>query len=154
MQRTITVHRPLPADVDAVTALSDDPGTWLPAPARQQEPRRWEVGLTASGVTTTVLCTVGPALPTRDGVRRLLRWEPLGGGAPWGPARNLPELEAFIEVGGEAGRASIALDGTYRPPLGVLGGLIDRFGMSRVALSTAQDFLDEIVRRLAASAAV
>jgi hypothetical protein len=154
MQRTITVGRPLPADVDAVAALSDDPGTWLPAPARKQEPRRWEVGLTASGVTTTVLCTVGPPLPTRVGVRRLLRWEPIGGGAPWGPGRNLPELEAFIEIGGGDGGASIVLDGTYRPPMGILGGLIDRFGMSRVAQSTAQDFLDEIVRRLAPSTAV
>jgi hypothetical protein len=44
----------------------------------------------------------------------------------------------------------ISFDGTYEPPMGPLGKVIDRIALRRFAESTVKDFVDRIAQALEA----
>jgi hypothetical protein len=78
-----------------------------------------------------------------------LRWEATGTSG-----RLFPTLDANLGLT-EAGQVTTVLSviGTYSPPLGRFGAMLDRSVMKKVAASTAQTLLREIateLRRLAA----
>ena len=68
-----------------------------------------------------------------------MTWQPTGAGA------LLPVLEADLEIGAlGAHRTQLALNASYRPPLGTVGRAIDRALLHRVAEATVKDFLDQV----------
>jgi hypothetical protein len=107
----------------------------------------WDDGL-------TVMIRVGPSVPLTRLVRAqfrdlvdhgetavlTLRWEVIGPGAGL-----FPVLDAditLIPAGQEA--TLLRLDGSYRPPFGLLGAAIDRAIMNRVADATVRSFLTRV----------
>ncbi len=74
----------------------------------------------------------------RDGVTVIpLRWSATG------PAGDLfPTLDANLEITGcEAGRSRVALVGSYRPPLGRVGVVLDRTVLHRAGRVTIRRWL-------------
>jgi len=86
------------------------------------------------------------SLAAHDGRAGLaLRWEVRGSGG-----RLFPVLDADLTLApaGE-NKASLALAGTYRPPLGSLGAELDRMLLHRVAEATIRNFLERVAQALA-----
>jgi len=69
-----------------------------------------------------------------------LRWEAVGPGN-----KLFPVLDADITLAPYRKSATLlALTGAYRPPLGVIGVVLDRVVLHRVATATVQRFMDRI----------
>jgi len=85
----------------------------------------------------------GPA--HRDGEMTLaLRWEATGASGSLFPA-----LDADIRLASEGGhRTRVTLTGSYRPPLGALGGGLDRLVLHTVATATIAALLTRIASAL------
>ena len=72
-----------------------------------------------------------------------LRWKPTN--APG----LFPPLDADLEVGELApGRTQLAMSARYDPPLGVVGEVIGRSILYRVAEATLKDFLDRLAEAI------
>lgn len=73
-----------------------------------------------------------------------MRWEAAGPGV-----RLFPALDADIRLSHDGGRAArVALTGTYRPPLGTVGGGLDRLLLHAVASATVRALLATIADAL------
>jgi hypothetical protein len=69
-----------------------------------------------------------------------VRWEATGPGGGLFPA-----LDANITVMPDGGQsATLRLAGSYRPPLGALGTVLDKAILHRIATATVRDFLHRI----------
>jgi hypothetical protein len=69
-----------------------------------------------------------------------MRWEAVGSGGGL-----FPVLDADITLAPYRQSATLlSLTGAYRPPLGVIGAVLDRVVLHRVATATVQDFVDRI----------
>ncbi|HLI15619.1 MAG TPA: hypothetical protein VKV23_06165 [Acidimicrobiales bacterium] len=68
-------------------------------------------------------------------------------------ASSFPEMEADLQVRPEGeGRTRLVLDGRYRPPLGLLGLVIDRLVGRYVATAIARHFVEQLARHVERSA--
>jgi hypothetical protein len=137
------VEIPLPAE-RVEHLLMHDPGSWLPGLATHANHRGDEL-LADVGfgekirVAREVTITVGT--PVRAGSKTLLpvRWVPSG--APG----LFPSLDADLEIAPLGpGRTQLAMSARYAPPLKVVGRVIDRVVLFRVAEATLKDFLDGV----------
>jgi hypothetical protein len=64
--------------------------------------------------------------------------------------RLFPELDADIELAAMGpSRTQLSISARYRPPMAILGRVVDRALLHRVAEATIKDFLDRIGERLA-----
>lgn len=83
---------------------------------------------------------------TRENVMLLpLRWEVTGPGGSL-----FPVLDAHLTLAPDGDEATrLQLDGSYRPPLGALGAVLDRAVMHRVAAATITSFLEHVASVLA-----
>lgn len=71
-------------------------------------------------------------------------WEAIGGPAIF------PKMEGTLHAEPEGSQTTkLTLNARYDPPLGGLGGLIDRALMHRVAQNTMNDFVDRLAQTLA-----
>jgi hypothetical protein len=86
-------------------------------------------------------------LPERaTAVGLALRWEVTGAGGALFPVLDA-DVE-LVEAGPQTSRLTLA--GTYRPPLGALGEVLDRAILHRVASGTIRSFLTRIAASLTA----
>lgn len=69
-----------------------------------------------------------------------LRWEATGPGGGWFPV--LDAGVALVPVAESA--TTLSLAGSYRPPLGKAGALLDRVVLRRVAVATIRGFLERV----------
>jgi hypothetical protein len=137
------IQLPLPAQ-QVEQALLASPATWLPHLADQAGTRGEallaEVGIgpAGRGLRKRVQVELGPVVRQPSRTTLAMTWAPTGAGALF------PVLEAELEVGAlGAGRTQLALNASYRPPLGTVGHAIDRALLHRVAEATIKDFLDQ-----------
>jgi hypothetical protein len=137
------VELPIPAD-DAERTLSRDPHRWLPGLAEQANFKGDRL-LAEVGVGGTirlhrkVIIELGPVVHATSKSFFPLRWTASG------HPGLFPALDADIEVASlGADRAQLAMSARYVPPLGVVGRMIDRALLSRVAEATLKDFLDRV----------
>jgi hypothetical protein len=91
-----------------------------------------------------VMIHVGDVVASGDEARLPLRWEATG------PGNGLfPALDADVTITPAGDHAAIlTLTGVYRPPLGRLGGLLDRAVLSRVAAATIRDFVGRLAQAI------
>jgi hypothetical protein len=137
------VELPIPAD-DVERALSRDPHRWLPGLAEQANFKGdrllAEVGVGGPiRLHRKVIIELGPVVHATSKSFFPLRWTASG------HPGLFPALDADIEVASlGADRAQLAMSARYVPPLGVVGRMIDRALLSRVAEATLKDFLDRV----------
>jgi hypothetical protein len=149
------IELPLRADVveDVMTA---DPGAWL-APIAQRANIRGDHLLADVGIGERHRLERTVEIRTGDPIRAAtktvvpLSWRAVGA------TRGLfPTLDADLEIAPLGLEAShLAISARYAPPLGVIGQVLDRALLHRIAEATLKDFLDnvaEAVRGLAARA--
>jgi hypothetical protein len=130
-------------------ALLEAPSSWLPDLAERADERGQrlltEVGfpMEAHRIVKRVSIAIGD--PVRSSART---WIPISWQATG--ARGLfPVLDGDLEIARlGADRTQLAFSARYRPPLGLIGRLVDRVLLSRVAEATIKDFVDRIAERL------
>lgn len=151
MTRPLSVHVPLAGDARVLAGrLAGDPETWLPAPARRRGMDHWSVDLAAGPLHRRVACRVGAVWMVRDGVWRTLTWGPAAQRQdPVAVDHALPTFrgELGVTTTGD-GEATVVLAGVYQPPVGVLGAAADAVLLHKVAETTAEWFVREVVRAL------
>jgi hypothetical protein len=76
-----------------------------------------------------------------------LRWDPVG------HARTLPAFTGNLEVLEADGATALRVVGTYRPPLGVVGIIVDGAIGHRVAEASIEQFAAGVARRVDRAAA-
>ncbi len=119
--------------LDASQAAYGDGATGM---ARVGAPGTWP------GLSKLVTIHVGDAAASADWTRLPLRWEATGPGSSLFPA-----LDADITLTADGEHATIlTLTGVYRPPLGVVGAMLDRAILSRVATATIRDFVERLAQ--------
>jgi hypothetical protein len=145
---------PIPsADVESV--LLDDPRAWLPGlmeEARDRGDRLLaEVGLGRETGKIRKQVSVELGEPQRFPSKILLpvAWRAAGGEALF------PSLDADIEVASLGDlKTQLSMNARYEPPLGLVGRVIDRLLLHRVAEATIRDFLEHVATAVLTSRAV
>jgi hypothetical protein len=136
----------LPLPVEAVEqALLPATGRWLPGLAEQAGSRGEQllaevgIGLAGRGLRKRVQVKLGPVVHYPSRTTLAMTWQPTSA------QTLLPVLEAELEIGTlGVHRTQLALNASYRPPLGTVGRVIDRALLHRVAEATVKDFLDQV----------
>jgi carbon monoxide dehydrogenase subunit G len=134
------------------------------APALSNGASQWLPGMVQSvyeaGEALRATVTVGNGIPlSKDVLVRVAQSQP---GADHvvvpirvtaaGPSSLFPRLEADVELAAVgADLSQLTLRGSYKPPLGAVGALIDRALLHRVAEAAVKDLVDQIARRLDAT---
>lgn len=117
---------------------------WADTAYRAGEEMKARVGPTGA-VAKSVNLYVGNPEIHRRGVVYPVRWSANGAGALF------PDLRAELvlsTLGPE--ETSLTLDGTYDPPLGAVGRILDRAVMSRVAEATVRNWVDRLAEAIGA----
>ncbi|MGH8942605.1 MAG: hypothetical protein ACRDWF_07305 [Acidimicrobiia bacterium] len=116
---------------------------------RKGEELRAKVGPGTGSVAKEVRLEIGTPEIHRSGLIYPVKWSAVGSHVLF------PRLTADLivsHVGHD--RTRIILDGTYQPPLGQLGKVVDRVLMRRVAESTVKTWMDGLVGSLVANSQV
>jgi hypothetical protein len=99
----------------------------------------------AAGVSRLVRVHLGDLVVRGESAVLILRWEAVALGGELFPA-----LDADVTLTPAAERAALlSLAGVYRPPLGWLGGALDRAVLNRVAAATIRVFLSRLAESIA-----
>jgi hypothetical protein len=137
------IELPLPAQA-VEQALLPSPAEWLPNLADQAGQRGQDllaevgIGPPNRGLRKRVRIHFGPVVRYPSRTTLAMTWQPTGAGTLF------PALEAELEIGAlGAQRSQLALNASYRPPLGAVGRAVDRALLHRVAEATVKDFLDQ-----------
>ncbi|MEX0835124.1 MAG: hypothetical protein WD010_03465 [Nitriliruptor sp.] len=143
----------LPVEVAALVGASlftGDPEEWLPD-ARRVGADRYAIEVGTGAISRQVTVTIGDPWHVGSTWWRSCSWEATGGdGEPGGSARFLPRLDAELGLAVHEGRATLLLDGRYDPPGGRIGEAVDAVALNRVARTTVDRLLAQIVRQLTA----
>jgi hypothetical protein len=110
---------------------------------REGEELRAKVGPWEEGFAKEVSLELGVAEIHMFGLVYPLHWEAVGAGILF------PELKADLmlaHVGAETTRLTV--QGTYQPPLGVVGKVADRAVLGRYADATVRNWLDSLAEAL------
>lgn len=129
--------------------LFDDPGTWVPGLLEAAEDRGQrllaEVGLGPEGrrIDKKVEIELGSPQGTPS-VRVLpISWRATG------PQWLFPRLDGDIELAAlGSARTQLSISARYQPPMGVVGRVLDRALLHRVAEATLKDFLEGVADHL------
>ena len=152
MQRTIEASAAARVSGSCIGALLAEPGRWVAGSAADDTGRHpTRISFNPPGATRVqqeVAVHIGPAVHQGDGVT----W-PFG----WEPAAHPVLLPAFegrlsfrVRPGGDGVLQAV---GSYRPPLGVVGFIVDGAVGHRVAEMSLASFVRAAARRIEATAA-
>jgi hypothetical protein len=155
------LHEELPVSGAEATRVAgrftQDPGDWLPGPARPCGVEQWVVRLTAGPTARSVTCSIGSVWRDGDEYWRRVSWRPSEERGDLLPVeRFLPTFDGELGLRLRAGVVALVLEGRYSPPAGALGAALDAAALNRVAMATAQHFLGAVadgLRALPAEAA-
>ena len=138
-----------PPAAATLLAFRAPPDTWLPTPLRRNGIGNWQLYLWAGEIGLLVDCGIGDAETLRHGYRRRVSWRPLRGDVGSLLNRAVPSFTGELSVEDrDDGPAQLVLTGTYQPPGGAAGSLIDRVALHRLARRTAKTFLAGVAARL------
>ncbi len=134
-------HVPLPmGEVEKrLDELRSQLGPWADVAYRDGEELRSRVGPSSGTLAKEVRLEIGVAEIHRAGLVYPISWSATGAGVLF------PRLNAdltFSHVG--SAQTRISLEGTYEPPLGSLGRVVDRVVLRRVADSTVKAWVDRL----------
>lgn len=131
--------------------LLDGPSAWIPGLLQAAEARGHrllaEVGLGSEGrrIDKKVEIEVGAPRGTGSVMALPITWRATG--AQW----LFPRLDGDIELAAlGSARTQLSISARYQPPLGVVGRVLDRALLHRVAEATLKDFLEGVAEHLTA----
>lgn len=111
---------------------------WADVAYREGEQLRSRVG-PVSGLAKSIELEIGLAEIHRSGLVYPIKWTAHGAGALF------PELNADLALSQMGSTmTSLSLDGTYEPPLGLVGRVADRMILGRVAEATVRNWMDRL----------
>lgn len=137
------IELPLPvveARLDDIRASMEE---WADVAYREGEQLRARVGPGVDGYAKTVNLTIGQPEIRSAGLVYPISWTASG------PTALFPRLNADLiltHLGHDTTQMSIV--GTYQPPLGPVGYVVDRILLKKVAEATIQDWLDRVSEAL------
>ena len=135
----------LPAVERGLESVGTQLGTLADVAYREGEELRSRVGPGAGNLAKEVRLEIGAPEIHRTGLIYPLTWSAVGA------EMLFPRLNADLVVSHiGSDRTRIILDGTYQPPLGSLGKVVDRILLRRVAESTVKSWVDRLADSLAA----
>ena len=139
------VRTPLPVVEQRLDALHDHLDEWAGIAYHEGESLRAKVGPAGDGLAKEVRLEIGSHEIHRKGLVYPVNWVATG-------ARTLfPTMSADLVFSHDGPtQTRITFDGTYEPPLGPLGRVIDRIALRRVADATVKDWVDRIASALEA----
>jgi hypothetical protein len=112
---------------------------WADVAYREGEELRARVGPAVDGYAKEIRLEIGKAEIHRSGLIYPVKWTAVG-------AEGLfPRLSAELvlsHVGSD--RTKVSFQGTYQPPLGPIGRMVDRVLLGRVAESTVKNWVDRL----------
>lgn len=125
--------------------IDEDPGVWLPAPARPAGHHTWTTTLRIGPLHRHVAITVHPVVRDGDRSVRLVSWSP-----GERPGDILPFEVLLPSFTGElvAEDDHLRVVGAYEPPAAWLGQVAD-VALRNAASHTVQHLLDDIVEAMA-----
>lgn len=131
----------------AEAVLKQGPERWLPSFKREGE--RQTAALTwpriGGRIARRIAVETGPVQRFAYGVTVHVRWRAAA------HAELYPELDGHLRAEGRKPSGStLRFDARYMPPGGRLGASMDRAVMHRVAEGSVEDFMDRVIRLLAA----
>ncbi|MDX1619383.1 MAG: hypothetical protein R3320_00230 [Nitriliruptorales bacterium] len=147
MKRQLSVFLPLYTEFpdDLVRRFRDDPGSWLPGPARAVGPGRWRITLRGVGLAREVECEVDEPWQAGPSVWRRAAWTPVPVPGDLVPVdKILPSFEGDVGLVRQGEDCSLVLAGAYDAPAAFLGAAADAMGLHRVARRTANQFLADV----------
>ena len=148
---TVQAARTLPSGSDPLavrTTFASDPREWLPGPGRAAV-GEVQLRLTAGPVVRIAHATVGDVVVDGDTVSRRLRWRVPSPEDPTVDDRRLPAFDGVLVLHLTRERpVVIQIDGSYEPPGGAVGGVVDRLMGRHVANLTADTLLSEVIDAL------
>ena len=136
----------LPMDASAIAAaIAEDPETLL-QPIAKNATRRGDRLLADVGFGDTLRVERSVAIVLRPAVRTTSKTIiPFSWHATGTTAGLFPTMEGDLEVAAlSAALTQLAISARYSPPLGVVGRMLDRAVLHRVAEATVKDFLDHL----------
>jgi hypothetical protein len=136
-----------PFVVNGLIALREPMADWAGIAYREGEELRARVGPGSGAPAKQVTFELGPVVVREDQASFPISWHASG-------ATGLfPRLNADLTVAELAPELTVlTLQGTYDPPLGVLGRLLDRAGLGLIAEATVKSWLDRVAAALLAAA--
>jgi hypothetical protein len=138
VQYSTTVPVGLGAVETQLSSLHARMGEMADLAYREGEDLRSKVG-PVSALAKSVALEVGTPQIQRKGLVYPLRWSAVGAEALF------PELLADLVLSHSGmEQTTITIVGTYDPPLGVVGRVLDRAVLGRVAEATVRDWLDRL----------
>lgn len=143
----------VPTSLSTVEARIDDVRDhleeWAGVAYRDGEELHATVGPSPGGYAKKVRLDIGPPEIRFSGVVYPVSWTAIG-------AKSLfPQLTADLilsHVGKD--RTKLFLQGTYEPPLGMVGRAVDRTLLRNVAESTVQDWVDRVANAVSSTTPV
>lgn len=120
-------------------------GSWADIAYRDGEELRARVGPSPGNLAKEVRLEIGSAEIHHAGLVYPISWSATGAGILF------PRLTADLTVSHVgSNQTKISLEGTYEPPLGSLGRVVDRVLLRRVADSTVKAWIDRLADALSA----
>lgn len=135
-----STHVPVPlSDVEKrLDLVRSDMENWADTAYREGEELRARVG-PGGGIAKSVTLHIGMAEIHRRGLVYSIHWTATGTGLLF------PELNADLVLSSMGpSMTSLALDGTYDPPMGVIGRAADRIALGRIAEATVRNWVDRL----------
>jgi hypothetical protein len=128
------------ADVERhLDELRSDLGSWADVAYREGEELRTRVGPIDGAFAKEVRLELGIAQIHRSGLVYPISWSATGAEVLF------PRLNADLLISHVGhNQTTISLEGTYEPPLGTLGKVVDRIMLRNVADSTVKAWVDRL----------
>ena len=140
---------PYPIGVLKAALLSEPPASWLPALVSAggdlEELLMAEVGFTVAGrrLGSRVEIKVGEPAALGEGMAMPLSWKSAS------REELFPKLEADLELAPLGNSMTqLSVNARYEPPLALVGRILDRTLLHRVAEAVIRDFTERIGQRL------
>jgi hypothetical protein len=139
------VEVPLGVVEQRLEGLRSDLDEWAGIAYRNGESLRAMVGPNVDGFAKEVSLEIGVPEVHRKGLIYPLKWVATGAGALF-PAMSADLVLSHVGLT----RTKITFEGTYEPPMGPLGRVIDRLVFGRFADATVKDWVDRFAQALTA----
>jgi hypothetical protein len=148
VEYSIEVDAPLAQVEKSLDRVRSSLEGWADIAYREGEQLRARVGPSAT-VAHEVRLDIGQAEIHRSGLVYPIHWTAQGAGLLF------PELNADLMLSKSGPSTTVlTLRATYKPPFGVLGRLVDRALLGRVAEATVVDWMDRLAEALSSDARI